>query len=71
MNIDRCYCFDSTFATLKEIAVERGATTIHELQEFADFGKRCALCHPYVKEMLKTGKTAFNEVIEDDPTRPS
>lgn len=69
MTIDRCYCYDWTFAELKAIAEAEGAETVAALQEHATFGQNCELCHPYVRRMLRTGETVFGEVIqeEDEP----
>lgn len=66
IEIDRCQCFQVTFAELKEIAAEQRARSVAELQEFVDFGVRCRLCHPYVRRMLRTGETVFHEVIVDE-----
>jgi bacterioferritin-associated ferredoxin len=65
MNIDRCYCFQETFATLKDVAQETGAESVAALQEHVTFGQQCKLCHPYVRRMLRTGKTVFHKVITD------
>ena len=69
MRIDRCYCFDRTFAQLAEVAAEADAETVPELQEHALFGRKCELCHPYVRRMLRTGQTVFHEVVTsaDEP----
>ncbi len=69
MDIDRCYCFGVPFAELKTIADATGAETVAELQEHATFGHTCKLCHPYVRRMLRTGRTVFHEIVraEDEP----
>lgn len=69
MRIDRCYCFQHTFADMKEVADEEHARTVEALQEHITFGHNCQLCHPYVRRMLRTGQTAFGRVIreEDEP----
>lgn len=67
MTIDRCYCFDRTFADLKEVAEATDASSVTALQTHVTFGENCQLCHPYVRRMLETGKTVFHEVIEDAP----
>lgn len=69
MTIDRCLCYDQTFAALKEIAEREDACSVAVLQEHAAFGQNCALCHPYVRRMLRTGETVFDEIIreEDEP----
>lgn len=65
MTIDRCLCFGKTFAELAEVADATGAETVAELQEHALFGRKCALCHPYVRRMLRTGQTVFHEVVTE------
>jgi hypothetical protein len=66
MTIDRCYCYDQTFAHLKTVADETGADSIEALQAHVTFGENCQLCHPYVHCMLDTGQTVFHEVLESD-----
>lgn len=66
MTIDRCLCFDCPFAALAGVAAEMGATTVAGLQAHAEFGHNCQLCHPYVRRMLRTGQTAFHQVVTDD-----
>ena len=69
MTIDRCYCYDQTFADLKTVADETGADSIEALQADVTFGENCQLCHPYVRRMLDTGQTVFHEVLKsDDPS---
>lgn len=69
VHIDRCYCFGKTFAELKAVADATGAESVEELQDHATFGQRCQLCHPYVRRMLRTGRTVFHEIVtaEDEP----
>lgn len=73
--IDRCLCFNVSFEDLKKVAVAFSATSIAELQEHCKFGRRCRLCHPYVRRMLRTGEVVFDRIItecdEPDRTRPS
>ena len=70
MTIDRCYCFQKTFAALKEVAEATGASTVAALQAHVEFGQNCKLCHPYTRRMLRTGQTVFHEIIEeaDEPS---
>lgn len=70
MNIDRCYCFDETFANLKSVANHVDADSIRELQQHVTFGENCQLCHPYVRRMLNTGQTVFHNVLEENPSTP-
>jgi bacterioferritin-associated ferredoxin len=69
MRIDRCICFHKTFAELKCLAERTGASTVSELQQHVAFGQKCRLCHPYVRRMLRTGRTAFHEIVteSDEP----
>jgi len=71
MNIDRCYCYDQTFADLNEVAEETGAASVEALQEHVTFGENCQLCHPYVRRMLETGETCFHEIVEADESTPT
>lgn len=64
MNIDRCYCYDQTFAHLKAVADEADVASVEALQEHVTFGENCQLCHPYVRRMLKTGETVFHHLID-------
>ena len=66
LGIDRCLCFGETFADLHDVAEATGARTVAELQRHVVFGQKCALCHPYVRRMLRTGETVFDEVVEDE-----
>jgi len=65
MRIDRCLCFGQTFAALADVADATGAETVAELQAHALFGRKCGLCHPYVRRMLRTGETVFHEVVTE------
>ena len=69
MHIDRCYCFQVTFAELREVAEAAGATDVEALQEHVVFGHNCRLCHPYVRRMLRTGATTFHDIVtaSDEP----
>jgi len=66
MTIDRCYCYEQTFADLKAVADDTGVDSVTALQKHVTFGENCQLCHPYVRRMLATGETVFHEVLEDD-----
>lgn len=68
MRIDRCFCFQKTFAELKEVAEATETTSVNDLQEHVTFGENCQLCHPYVRRMLTTGETVFHEIIEPNET---
>jgi NAD(P)H-nitrite reductase large subunit len=66
MRIDRCVCFNETFADLKAEADANECRTLPELQQHVTFGRKCKMCHPYVQTMLRTGETHFNRVIQED-----
>jgi len=59
MKIDRCYCFDIMF---KDISKEK---SLKDVQKKYPCGKKCGLCTPYIKEMLKTGEVTFNRIIRE------
>lgn len=63
--IDRCLCFQRTFTDLQTIAHQAQASTLEELQRHVQFGEKCRLCHPYVKDMLKTGRTVFHQIMTE------
>ncbi len=63
--VDRCVCYNKTFAELKLKSQKSGARSIPELQRLVTFGENCQKCHPYVEMMLKTGETVF--AVLDDP----
>lgn len=68
-SIDRCICFQRTFAELQQVAQAHGVKRLTTLQEYIRFGGNCGLCHPYVKRMLRTGEVIFHELLsaEDEP----
>lgn len=70
MHIDRCYCFQETFADLKRIADAEEAKTVADLQAHVAFGHNCQLCHPYVRRMLRTGAVAFDRVVREADEPP-
>ncbi len=59
MPVDRCICYEITFSEIKEIARERGLTSVEELQENRIACANCKLCIPFVKLMFETGETIF------------
>ncbi|MCC5940230.1 MAG: (2Fe-2S)-binding protein [Balneolaceae bacterium] len=63
MPVDRCICHNILFKEIKRIADERGFTTLEELQDAKISSTSCQLCLPYVKQVLKTGKTSFRPGI--------
>ena len=59
MPIDRCICHNISFREIKRIAENSGLQSLQELQAENISSKKCKLCLPYVKALLKTGKTSF------------
>jgi bacterioferritin-associated ferredoxin len=60
--VDRCVCYDRTFAELKSAA---GAESL-QLDEIAKrfgCGSCCGVCRPYIERMLETGETVFHQII--------
>jgi len=57
--VDRCVCFDKTFAEMKEVIDAEGITTFEELKKCFTFAENCNICVPYVELVIKTGKTSF------------
>lgn len=66
MRIDRCVCFNLSFAELARIAEATGARSLEALQAEARFGEGCRRCHPYVRRLLRTGETCFFELLSEE-----
>jgi bacterioferritin-associated ferredoxin len=60
MAIDRCICHKITFREIKKIAHKHNISTLEELQKAKISSTNCKLCEPYVKQMLKDGRTSFS-----------
>jgi bacterioferritin-associated ferredoxin len=58
MNVDRCVCRGCTFAELKRLH-DAGAD-LTALQRQTGCGTSCGLCMPYIRLMLRTGRTRFH-----------
>ena len=72
MSVDRCVCHNVTFAALKTLAKEidpRAATdeadaqvvelALSELRRVTGCTTGCGTCEPYIRLMLKSGRTRF------------
>lgn len=57
--VDRCVCYDKTFAEMKSVIDEQGLSSFDELKNHITFAENCRLCVPYVELVIKTGKTVF------------
>ncbi len=63
MAVTHCICSSVSFVELKNIADEHKIKTIEELRRIKPFGLSCKLCVPYVRQMLRDGRTAFDTPI--------
>ena len=68
MPVTHCVCRNLSFEELKSLA-EREHLNYPRLREFTGCGTSCALCEPYVRLMLKTGRTRFRELTKLDIAR--
>ncbi len=57
--VDRCVCFNRLFSQMQQVMVQNNIKTFEELKQHITFGESCRLCVPYVKLMIKTGRTEF------------
>jgi bacterioferritin-associated ferredoxin len=62
IRIDRCVCYDRTFAELKD-AADADALGLDELSRRFGCGSCCGVCRPYLERMLETGETVFHQII--------
>lgn len=64
VHVTRCVCMRRSFASLLPLARDRGwdlAALMHE----TGCGDECGLCRPYLRRMLRTGETAFHELLSE------
>jgi len=62
MEVDRCVCFETTFERLKQYVDAHGGreqVDFDQLQTEFRCGRGCGLCVPYIRLMLRTGRTRF------------
>jgi bacterioferritin-associated ferredoxin len=57
--ITRCVCHDVTFVRLLQYAREHEGADLDALRRVFGCGSGCGLCVPYVRAMLRTGRTSF------------
>jgi len=60
--IDRCVCRQILFADLLP-RVRAGAWQLPDLIRETGCGGSCGLCQPYLRAMIGTGRTVFDEII--------
>ena len=59
MAVDRCICTDVSFRDLIDRA-RRDGLTFEQLRERTGCAAGCALCEPYVRLALRTGRDQFD-----------
>ena len=60
--VSRCICRGVEFAELLPRA-RTSHWTLNDLIRETGCGGQCGLCRPYLREMLLTGRTAFQELL--------
>jgi len=63
--IRRCDCSGLTFAQMKRKADEMNIRSIKGLRSRLGMGYYCTACVPYLKEMLRSGQTEFDQPIDE------
>lgn len=56
--VDRCVCADVTFSVMKS-HVDRHGGNLESLRARFACGRGCAMCVPYLRAMLATGRVRF------------
>ncbi len=56
--VDRCICAEVTFDRLKRLS-EREGLSLEQLRQRTGCCTGCTMCEPYVRLMLRTGRTEF------------
>ena len=63
--VSGCICKATSFEVLLPLARERG-WDLFALMAETGCGAQCGLCRPYLRRMLRTGETAFHELLSPD-----
>ncbi len=58
MIVDRCVCTNQTFAALKRVR-DRHGLDFDALCQKTECCRGCTMCAPYIREMIRTGRTTF------------
>ncbi len=66
IKIDRCYCEDKPFADLLAIATAE-RLDLPALAAREGCGTHCGWCVAYLRQALRTGETAFSELLPKEP----
>ena len=63
INIDRCVCYDTTFAVIDAWArAQSKVVTREDVRKEFGCGGGCKLCQPYISCALRTGQVVFHEI---------
>jgi len=62
--ITMCVCQRMPFERLLPLARAKD-WTLEDIQRETLCGASCGLCQPYLREMLKTGRTVFTEILTE------
>jgi bacterioferritin-associated ferredoxin len=62
--VSRCVCRETPFDALLARARASG-WSLGDLIRETGCGRQCGLCRPYLSRMLRTGETAFYELLTD------
>lgn len=63
--VSGCICKATSFEVLHERAAALG-WNLEDLMRETGCGAQCGLCRPYLRRMLRTGETAFYELLPAD-----
>jgi bacterioferritin-associated ferredoxin len=63
--VSRCICRNTPFEELLPRA-KAGGWDLEDLMRNTGCGAQCGLCRPYLRRMLRTGETAFTELLGPD-----
>jgi bacterioferritin-associated ferredoxin len=64
IRVSQCICRRVKFEQLLPLARQRG-WALDVLMRETGCGDQCGLCLPYLRRMLATGETAFNELLTE------
>ncbi|MFM9956989.1 MAG: (2Fe-2S)-binding protein [Phycisphaerales bacterium] len=69
MAVDRCVCTNQSFAVLKHIR-DRHDLDFDGLCQKTECCRGCTMCAPYVREMIRTGRTSFSVLTSSVAAEP-
>ena len=63
--VSRCICMRMPFDQLLPLA-RAGGWDLADVMRETGCGAQCGLCRPYLRRMLRTGQTAFSDLLGED-----